>query len=107
MHYILKKLQIKLDYIGKVLYLPKELSHWMKLWPKDIISDQSKDLDFVLTFVTNANSVQENAYKNISMLKPDRILWFAYPKISSGVQTDINRDTGRTPCKNLVFILSE
>lgn len=32
----------------------------------------------------------------LQSIEPDSVLWFAYPKGSSGIKTDINRDVFRT-----------
>jgi hypothetical protein len=48
--------------------------------------------DFVQLFVNNAQEVDEWVPRVIPMLSEDAVFWITYPKQSSKVKTDINRD---------------
>jgi hypothetical protein len=48
--------------------------------------------DFVQLFVNNAAEVEEWAPKAIAYLNDEAVFWITYPKQSSKVKTDINRD---------------
>jgi hypothetical protein len=48
--------------------------------------------DVVLQFVGNKADVEQNIPKAIQLVKPGGLLWISYPKQSSKVPTDINRD---------------
>ncbi|NOU86416.1 hypothetical protein GC102_11630 [Paenibacillus sp. LMG 31460] len=48
--------------------------------------------DFVQLFVNNAAEVVEWAPKAIAYLNDEAVFWITYPKQSSKVKTDINRD---------------
>lgn len=48
--------------------------------------------DFVQLFVNNAAEVDEWAPKAIAYLNDEAVFWITYPKQSSKVKTDINRD---------------
>ncbi len=48
--------------------------------------------DAVLLFVHNLAEVERLAPEGIRALKPDGLLWIAYPKGASRVGTDVNRD---------------
>lgn len=48
-----------------------------------------------LVFVNNNKEYLDFLSKKLKRIQPDSVLWFAYPKGSSGVKTDINRDTLR------------
>lgn len=48
--------------------------------------------DFVQLFVNNAAEVEEWAPKAIAHLNDEAVFWITYPKQSSKVKTDINRD---------------
>ncbi len=52
------------------------------------------NFDFVQLFVYNKADVDVHAMRAMQALKPGGLLWFAYPKKSSKVKTDISRDTG-------------
>jgi|DewCreStandDraft_2_1066082.scaffolds.fasta_scaffold29220_1 hypothetical protein len=48
--------------------------------------------DFVQVFVLNAEEVTEWLPKVILSLNDDAVFWICYPKQSSKIKTDINRD---------------
>lgn len=60
-------------------------------------------LDWLLVFVTDAASIRRYAGTVVRALGPDAVLWFAYPKLSGAITTDINRDTGWEPLCALGF----
>jgi hypothetical protein len=49
--------------------------------------------DFLLLFVNNSQEVKAWLPKALENLKEDAVFWIAFPKKSSKVQTDINRDS--------------
>jgi len=53
---------------------------------------KSKD---TLIFVNNKTEFIGFLNKNLDDVETDSVLWFAYPKGTSGVKTDINRDVLR------------
>jgi len=52
----------------------------------------ARKFDIVIQFVRNKAEVERNTPIAIEMVKPGGRLWLAYPKQSSKVPTDINRD---------------
>src|SRR5436305_14162686 len=50
--------------------------------------------EFVQVFSHNRADVERQAAEALRALRPGGLLWFCYPKGSSGVKTDISRDTG-------------
>ena len=50
------------------------------------------NLDFVQVFVRNSEELEELIPAAIKALKRDGLLWISYPKGTSGVSTDLNRD---------------
>ena len=50
------------------------------------------NFDVVLQFVRNKVEVEEDTPESIQQVKPGGRLWLSYPKQSSKVPTDINRD---------------
>lgn len=48
--------------------------------------------DFVLLFVNNASESSDKLQMTIPLLNEDSIFWMSYPKQSSKMKTDINRD---------------
>ncbi len=55
------------------------------------------EADFAIAFVDSCVDVKRLAKPVSDSLMEDGILWFCYPKKSSGVKSDINRDKGWEP----------
>jgi hypothetical protein len=81
-----KKLLIKTDKSVQIINPPVGLEITTKF--------QKKPFDVVITFVKSKADIIKLSAKAIESIKEDGVLWFAYPKISSGIKTDINRDNG-------------
>ncbi len=54
----------------------------------------TSNFDCVQLFVYNKADIDTHAMTVMQALKPRGLLWFAYPKKSSKVKTDITRDIG-------------
>jgi hypothetical protein len=50
--------------------------------------------DAVQLFVRSKEELGHFAPQAVAVLKPEAMLWIAYPKKSSGIKTDLNRDHG-------------
>jgi len=50
--------------------------------------------DWVLLFVRTEAELRERLPAVVTALQPDSLLWIAYPKGSSKIQTDLTRDRG-------------
>ena len=55
---------------------------------------QDGAFDFVQVFVKSIAELEEHAPKAMKSVKYDGLLWICYPKQSSKIKTDINRDSG-------------
>jgi Bacteriocin-protection, YdeI or OmpD-Associated len=53
-----------------------------------------KPADVTIVFVRSKADIGKLSSQAIKRVKEDGALWFAYPKISSGIKTDISRDAG-------------
>lgn len=49
--------------------------------------------DFLMLFVNNAKEVEERVPGAIAMLNGDAVFWIVYPKQTTRVKPDINRDS--------------
>jgi hypothetical protein len=61
-----------------------------------VIAGPDAAADALLLFVNNmaqAQALASGAVEAVAAAKPEGVLWLAYPKGSSKVKTDINRDT--------------
>jgi hypothetical protein len=48
-----------------------------------------------LVFINNNKEYLDFLNKQLKNIEPDSVLWFAYPKGTSKIKTDVNRDTIR------------
>ena len=82
------KLQIKSDQSLLVLNAPSE--HPPQL--DEINLTNATPASAVLVFTTRLEDIPALIEQAITSLRPDGLLWAAYPKGGSGVATDVNRD---------------
>ena len=62
----------------------------------EVVADAAAQADALLLFVNNmaeAQALTPGAVEVVADVKPEGVLWVAYPKGSSKVKTDVNRDT--------------
>ena len=87
---LIKKLGIKSGFKVAFLNLPSSFSGKFDL-PPDVTLDPAGDepLDFAMLFVKREKDLQKTFPKYAAKLKPMGMLWVAWPKKSSGVQTDL------------------
>jgi hypothetical protein len=93
------KLQIKEDMVGGVLNCPKTVS----LGLPTLNGFSAVSLDYSVVFVSTAKEIAFHARKAAKALREDGVLWFAYPKKSGAIATDISRDAGWTPLTSLGY----
>ena len=94
---LIKKLGIKAKQRLIILNAPERFTEQIgNMLPVDIelVTSQAPDgkFDVVLQFVHNKAEVEKDTPIAIEMVKPDGRLWVSYPKQSSKIPTDINRD---------------
>jgi hypothetical protein len=92
---LLKKLQVKSGQLV-VLNAPDDFAEHLKPLPEGItlLADLSEQADNVLVFVRSKDDIDKYGPYAIGCTVDDGMLWFAYPKGSSKIETDINRDKG-------------
>jgi hypothetical protein len=104
--------------IGKKLQLKPEQRLLLLNAPEPIVSILSAEgyhvtnetnlqhvgvFNAVQLFVRNTDELNDFIPEVVPVLKPNTLLWIAYPKKSSGVKTDISRDTGWGTVKALGY----
>ncbi len=57
-----------------------------------VLAEPIKSVDFIQVFVTSKKELEEQLNKLKSFLSPKGLLWVTYPKGTSKIKTDINRD---------------
>ena len=88
-----KKLKFKDK--GIVINAPKALEEeWVKLGFKTALNKTIKNAN-TLVFINNNTEFLDFLNNNLIDIETDSVLWFAYPKGTSKIKTDINRDTIR------------
>ncbi|MBM3946957.1 MAG: hypothetical protein FJ315_06115 [SAR202 cluster bacterium] len=89
-----QKLQLKAGQTMVVLNAPDAQADELKsvLAGVKLIAQGEGTPDAVLLFVNNLAEAQRAAPDAIRTVKPDGLLWIAYPKGTAKVKTDVNRD---------------
>ena len=90
-----KKLQLKPGQTVIVLNAPQGYTDYLATAMEEVTisGEKSENADALLLFVNNLAEAEQLSPEAIVSVKRDGLLWIAYPKGSSGVKTDINRDT--------------
>lgn len=93
---LIKKLLLKPGYRAVVLRAPEGYSDLLGELPEGVTFAQQADgvYDWVQLFVRSAAEVDMYAPAAMAAVKPGGLLWLTYPKQSSKIKTDINRDRG-------------
>ena len=91
---IIKKLGIKPDFSVRVVNVPA--NYWSLLGPLPpnvhVSSEGEMELDFIHIFASTLSGMQESVISLKTNLKKDGMMWISWPKGSSGITTDLNRD---------------
>ncbi|WP_051251179.1 YdeI/OmpD-associated family protein [Paenibacillus harenae] len=93
---LVKKLRLQPDMKALVINAPSELYlGQLGLTGDSSIEGRGKgEHDFVMLFVRSMAELEEHAQAAVHAVKEDGLLWITYPKGTSKIKTDINRDTG-------------
>ncbi|SEM69349.1 YdeI/OmpD-associated family protein [Paenibacillus sp. OV219] len=93
---LVNKLRFSLDMRAVVMEVPEpELLEELGLEKSGKVDEMdSGTFDFVMLFVKDIASLNEHAPKALKAVKKDGLLWICYPKGTSKMRTDINRDRG-------------
>jgi hypothetical protein len=89
----IKKLKFRDN--GIILNAPTTIeTAFVKLGFKISLDKNAKSTN-TLVFINNNKEYLDFLTKSLKNIEPDSVLWFAYPKGTSKIKTDINRDTIR------------
>lgn len=90
-----QKLKIKVGTIVFVINAPVNYKKSLGVLPAGVkITEAGKNFDQIHWFVKNKAEMEKGIKKALSLVKDDVVCWIMYPKGSSGIQTDLNRDSG-------------
>lgn len=94
-HTVSDKLRIRSGYTLLTLHAPANFKKGLEGLPAGVkITDSGKTYDQVHWFVTTRTQLEKELSKVMKLVKPDITVWVYYPKGTSGMQTDLNRDKG-------------
>lgn len=91
---LVRKLNIKPGY--KVLILNAAQGYQLEGLPEgvEVTRDSSGTFDLVQLFVYSRSDIEQKALEAMKAVRPGGLLWFAYPKKTGKIKTDISRDSG-------------
>lgn len=93
MEQLIKKLKFRDN--GVILNAPAGIAgEFARLGFKTAFDKKIKSSN-TLVFINNNSEYLDFLKKHLEQIEPDSVLWFAYPKGTSKIKTDINRDTIR------------
>lgn len=89
------KLRIKAGFTLLTINAPADFKKGLGSLPAGVkITDTGKTYNQVHWFVQNKAKMEKQLNKVMKLLQPEVTVWVYYPKVSSGVQTDLTRDKG-------------
>jgi hypothetical protein len=91
---LVKKLRIETDQRTLVLNAPEGYIEGLSALLEGVQIDQEAqgEYEFVQVFVVDSGELEELMPLALNAVSFDELLWVSYPKGSSGVETDLNRD---------------
>jgi hypothetical protein len=93
---LVKKLKLKPGQRAAVIHAPDGYLETLSPLPDhvEIVEHLEGKFDWLQIFVKNQAELERLVPQVIQALKPQGLLWFAFPKGSSKIQTDLTRDVG-------------
>ncbi|MBI4180649.1 MAG: DUF3052 family protein [Chloroflexi bacterium] len=94
---VAQKLLIKENYKVLLINQPKDYKTSLGELPQNVtlLSKSTEPVDLVQVFVTSRKELEAKLPQLKMLLKPKGLLWVSYPKGTSKIKVDINRDTIR------------
>ncbi len=91
---IIQKMRVMPGFKLLILNPPKGYIHLLGEMPDGarILVSSTEPADVIQAFVQSQAEVEQNIHSWNQMLKPDGIIWLTYPKLTSGIKADVNRD---------------
>ena len=90
-----KKLFLREGYVVLLVNAPADYEEKLGEVPEGVsfVESRVEPVDFIHLFIKDREELEENLEGLKPLLKPKGLLWVSYPKGSSGVKTDVNRDS--------------
>ena len=98
-----QKLQVRNGMRLRLMNPPDGIMEAFRGLPRDIAltSEGIGGVDAVLAFVASKADLAVLAEPCVRMLPEDGLLWFAWPRASAHLRTDISRDAGWEPLRTM------
>jgi hypothetical protein len=95
---IAEKLLIKPGYKVVLINAPPDYAIMLGELPSGVtlMEKPSGEADLIQVFITSKKELQEQLSRVKSLLKPKGLFWITYPKGTSRMKVDINRDSINT-----------
>jgi hypothetical protein len=88
-----RKLQLRPGYKITLVNAPPDMAEKLRPLPEHAtVTTASAPRDAVIAFAKDQADLGKVAAQAIKAVKPDGLLWLAYPKGTAKVKTDLNRD---------------
>lgn len=94
---IAQKLLIRGNYRVLLINAPRDYESKIGRLPPNVtvLTEPTESVDLVQVFVTSKEELEHQLKRLRHILSPRVLLWVTYPKGTSKIKTDINRDTIR------------
>lgn len=94
---VAQKLLIRENYKALIIDEPKDYKSILGELPQNVtlISKSTEPVDLVQVFVTSRKDLEAKLPLLKMVLKPKGLLWVSYPKGTSKIKADVNRDSIR------------
>ncbi|WP_036096616.1 YdeI/OmpD-associated family protein [Leptospira weilii] len=92
---LIKKMKLKEG--NKLIVIEKENEYKSTPLSGVIFTNEISEADGILLFADSTSSLKSSFSKTLKSIDKDVLLWIAYPKKSSGIKTDLDRDHGWEP----------
>jgi len=92
---LVKKIGIKPGHRLSILNPPQGFDKELVPLPDGVVNAEKAPLDVAILFAANQSALEKNLGKLAGKLAPAGMLWVSWPKMSSGVDTDLKEGTVR------------
>ncbi|WP_282044516.1 DUF3052 domain-containing protein [Winogradskyella flava] len=102
-----KKLGLKAGYKIYLHDEPDDYTNLFDILPKDLVfirSPKSESIDFIHAFFTSREALQDTIKNLKPYLNQNGILWVSWPKGTSKITSDINRESVRAEVINIGLV---
>ncbi|EMI63624.1 bacteriocin-protection protein, YdeI/OmpD-associated family [Leptospira noguchii str. Bonito] len=89
---LIKKMRLKQG--NKLIIFDREKVYKPSSIEGVVFTTEVSEAEGILFFADSAYSLQSSLLKILKSIRKESILWIAYPKKSSGIKTDLDRDHG-------------